>query len=424
VDGIRRTTGIERTIRVHHPAQPYLISALYRELGLPVLAVLATEAEAIAFHEQLPAWLGRESEILMFPKPDTLTFEESPLDPYIEQQRLNVMSALMRVKREHSDRPVPLLVTSAPALARKIAAPEDFEAGSQIIFTGMSASPSLLLSRWTAQGYRRETTVETPGVISVHGGNTDIFPLNGTRPARIEFLGNRVESIRLFDPETQRSTEPVSEVEIAAGGRAATDSLLSYLPGDALLVLVDMKAIEVSLREIDEQTEKALEYADVDGTAPPRVAPHFAFEELATEIDRIPHRLQITRWSTDGPETGALPFASAPSYPGQQRQMLLGIRSLVDRGSRTVIVSRQAARLSEILQEEGLPVSPVSGIDCLPPAGSLTLVCCSPTPRYSASSSRRGESGPAPGRTEASCYTFRQAITRYTWTTASPVSRA
>lgn len=371
-----RSRGEALSTHVHHAAQPYFVSAIYRELGLPVLLVLPTEAEAVSFHEQLPVWLGGSSDVHLFPKPDTLTYEESPLDPYVEQQRLRVMSILSHSHRAspEPDRPAPLVVSSALALARKIAALSELAAASQIISVGMTISPASLLPRWTSRGYRREATVEAPGTISVHGGNIDIFPLNGADPVRIEFVGNRVESIRFFDPRTQRSTQRASEVEIAATGTAPVDSLLSYLPEDSLVILLDMSSIEASLREIDDQTDKALQSASVDDGLHQHIAPHFNFEELTGELEKVPRRLHVTRWASDGPETKTFPFTSAPGYPGQQRQLLNEIKSLKDAGRRTVIVSQQASRLSEILQEEGLPVSPVTAIKCLPPAGSLALV--------------------------------------------------
>ena len=373
LDAVRGRSAV-CSANVHHAAQPYLVSALYRDLNSPVLVVVPGDPEARSFCEQCRVWLGRQSDVFVFPKPVSLAHEESILDPYTEQQRLRAMSALW-----HAQRPggiPPLVVSSAAALVRKIAAHEDFATASQTISAGMAISPTSLLSRWTSMGYRREAVVEAPGAMSVHGGNIDIFPFNSTEPARIEFLGNQVESIRLFDPRTQLSTGRVPEVEICRAGGTPTDSLVSYLPEGSLLVLVDISDIETSLREMYEQTEQTDKTPHAAGESGTRAgdAAQFELEELTGEFEGAQRRLYVGRWSTDQSSAIAFPFTSAPSYPGRQRQLLEEILGLLNGGARTVIVSRQAARLSEILQQEGHPVSPLSGIDFLPSGGSLTLI--------------------------------------------------
>jgi len=64
-----------------------------------------------------------------------------------------------------------------------------------------------LMKRWQTLGYTVESTVEIPGTMSKRGGIIDIFPPTGEMPARLEFFGNTVESIRLYDPADQRSVK-------------------------------------------------------------------------------------------------------------------------------------------------------------------------------------------------------------------------
>lgn len=342
-----------------------------------MLVVVATEEEARNFHEQLLVWQDDTTDVLLFPKPDALPYEKTVPDPYFEQQRLRVLSVLLQSNRSgESGGRAPLIIASAPALARKVASPQDFAASSHTISQGMTITPTTLLSRWTSMGYRREATVGTPGSMAVHGGNIDIFPLNSNEPARIEFFGNRVESIRLFDPLTQRSREQVAQVEvIRAAAEAASDSVLSYLPASSLVTLVDMGAIEVSLSEMEEQMEKERR-AEVNSEELSDDSPVacITLEELVRGLNKIGNRLHLTRWATESAEIHRFPFVSPSGYSGQERQLLDKIRSLMDAGCRMVIVSQQAARLSEIFQEDGLAVAPVPSIDRLPPAGSLNLV--------------------------------------------------
>ncbi|GAI99039.1 unnamed protein product, partial [marine sediment metagenome] len=91
----------------------------------------------------------------------------------------------------------------------------------------MDIEPLELLSRWEAMGYRVESMVEVPGTISHRGGIVDIYPPSSDLPARLEFYGDTIDSIRLFDPANQRSQTTVSELAIGP----ATE-LLTPLLGD------------------------------------------------------------------------------------------------------------------------------------------------------------------------------------------------
>ncbi|GAI34370.1 unnamed protein product, partial [marine sediment metagenome] len=69
-------------------------------------------------------------------------------------------------------------------------------------------------------GYEMEDTVEVPGTIARRGGIIDIFPVCSQSPARIEFLGNQIESMRLFNTESQCSTSPISSLTITPAREA------------------------------------------------------------------------------------------------------------------------------------------------------------------------------------------------------------
>ena len=85
--------------------------------------------------------------------------------------------------------------------------------------------------------YDAEAVCERPGQFALRGGLIDIYPLNGNAPCRLDFFGDELESIRLFDPTTQRSLDPVPEITLAArnAGDAKADpgAIASYF-GDAV----------------------------------------------------------------------------------------------------------------------------------------------------------------------------------------------
>jgi len=113
----------------------------------------------------------------------------------------------------------PLIITSTPALMQKVAPYRDFTSTHHTIRVGDSAEPLSLLKRWQAMGYRIENTVEVPGAISRRGGIIDIYPPSSDLPARLDFYGDTIDSIRLFDPASQRSLTKVAEVAVTPSSR-------------------------------------------------------------------------------------------------------------------------------------------------------------------------------------------------------------
>ena len=79
---------------------------------------------------------------------------------------------------------------------------------------GGRLDPMRALRRWTRMGYRVEPAVEVPGDVSRRGGILDIFPPSSEQPVRIDLFGDTIDAIRFFDPESQRSLDPVQSVTI------------------------------------------------------------------------------------------------------------------------------------------------------------------------------------------------------------------
>jgi transcription-repair coupling factor (superfamily II helicase) len=196
-------------------AKPYLIAAMYRELGLPLLVVTAQPENGRRLQEQISAWCGSDN-IILFPEPDTLPYQRVITDASTELERIQVLSVLAG---KGFGGEITLVVASAPALMQKVPAFGDFTSAWHAIRVGMDIEPRQLLERWQAIGYKREDIVEIPGTMSQRGGILDIYPPTSQLPVRVEFLGNTIESLRFFDPESQRSLEVVPEVDIgpAAG---------------------------------------------------------------------------------------------------------------------------------------------------------------------------------------------------------------
>ncbi|HUV46297.1 MAG TPA: hypothetical protein VMW45_04440, partial [Dehalococcoidia bacterium] len=148
-------------------------------------------------------YLDRDSSVAEF------TLSETKVLPQNDKKMKGVGAGVgVAVKRP------PLIVTSALAVISKTIPQEDFATSCHVLQQGMTAEPLDLLHRWQNMGYEMEDMVEVPGQLSRRGGIVDIFPVCSQSPARIEFWGNQVESMRLFNPENQCSTKPISSLTI------------------------------------------------------------------------------------------------------------------------------------------------------------------------------------------------------------------
>ncbi len=398
-------------------AKPYLIAALYHSLKRPILAVTAQPENGKKLYEQLSTWC-HSRQIKLFPEPDTLPYQRVASDTSTELERLQVLSALTDIA-PNTD--APLVVASAPAFMQKTTPHSDFTSSCHTIKVGMDIEPLQLLSRWEAMGYRVESMVEVPGTMSHRGGIVDIYPPSSDLPARLEFYGNTIDNIRLFDPANQRSQSAVPEVAIGPATELLTpllkdkaelepiidsieasqqfkqelamlldkqrpsnmqfyaplfnqDSILSYLPSDALLIVDEPSNLKAAIADLDAKAEELRTEKLEQGELPPGFPrPYFTWEELEQEMKRR-QCLTLTAWDTGEEEPYRLNFTPTPSYAGQLPRFIQKAKQLMSQKHRLIVISHQAARVSELLDEEDIIAPPLTEIKQIPPPGSLTLI--------------------------------------------------
>ncbi len=420
---LRQQNGTSR-VAVLDAAKPYLIAALCQSLNLPMLIITAQPENGRKLYEQLLAWCD-SSQVKLFPELDTRYYDRIASDNSTEMERLQALSALAHVDRDQN---APLIVTSAPALMQKTAPYGDFTAAGHTIRLEMEVAPFHLLSQWQAMGYQLENIVEVPGTISHRGGIIDIYPATSELPARLEFWGNTIDSIRLFDPATQRSLRAITSIAVGPAAELLTprlsnkaelesvlnidltgcnteasrqfreelamllnkqrpadmqfyaplfnrDSILSYLPPDALLILDEPGNIRHSMEDLAAQADELRAEKLARGELPRSFPkPHFTWEELEPAM-KGRQCLMLTAWGiVDSEPPRRLDFTPAPSYAGQLPVFIKKAKQLLGRKHRLIIVSHQASRLSELLDEADIIAPPLTEIRQTPPPGSLTLV--------------------------------------------------
>ncbi len=145
-----------------------------------------------------------EDRLAFFPKWETLPYESTAPNVELVARRMRTLQRL----RGQDDT---ILVTCVPAVIQQVIPLEVFTSSILRLKPAASIEREFLVSGLLQLGYQRSTVVEIPGQFSIRGGIVDIFSTAYPDPLRVEFLGDTVESLRFFDPATQKSTDNIRE---------------------------------------------------------------------------------------------------------------------------------------------------------------------------------------------------------------------
>lgn len=225
---------------VHGSAGTAALAVLHDALPSAVLvAVCPGPAEAAAVETDLEVLLG-EGKAFLFPQREALPFEA-------EESHLEISALQVEALEAFTSGRSRLLVTTRRALQERNPVPRRLTDLRLTLGVGESFGFSRLLRELDRRGFERVSLVEEVGQYAVRGGIVDLFSLGSLEPARIEFWGDEVASIRLFDILDQRSTREVERVHVLpvalrrngeGEGEEENRSLLELLPRQALLVEV------------------------------------------------------------------------------------------------------------------------------------------------------------------------------------------
>jgi len=186
-------------------APAYVLSRLLVGVKKNFLIITPDAESAEELCRELRFYSGREDAVLYFPPWDTAPFESASPHADITGQRLNVLFRLMDGRAD-------AVVTSLPAVMQKLLPRKTLGEISQYIVAGEEVAREKLLEKLVKLGYSHVPLVEDRGGFSIRGGILDIFPPDLPAPVRIEFFGDFVDTIRTFDPATQRSLQPLEEL--------------------------------------------------------------------------------------------------------------------------------------------------------------------------------------------------------------------
>lgn len=201
--------------------------------------ILNDREEAAYFHNDLEHLTGA-LDICFFPD----SFKRA--GHYNELNSSHVMLRTEALTKFSGDRVhKKVLVTYPEALFEKVVNPKTLSGNMISIKVGENLQVDALMEKFVGLGFKREDFVYEPGQFAMRGGILDIYSFGNENPYRIELFGNEVDSIRIFNPETQLSERKLLQVSILPNIETKFDtkekiSLLNYLPENTIIWAKDL----------------------------------------------------------------------------------------------------------------------------------------------------------------------------------------
>jgi transcription-repair coupling factor (superfamily II helicase) len=165
---------------------------------------MATLSRALSF-------FGPDIQTLEFPAWDCLPYDRVSPNASVIAQRMTTLSRLARVKGR--DKPS-VLLTTVNALSQRVPAREFTATHALSVAPGNVLGMAGVVNWLELNGFMRASTVREPGDYAVRGGILDLFPPGLDMPVRFDFFGDALETIKTFDPQTQRSETPLGQLDL------------------------------------------------------------------------------------------------------------------------------------------------------------------------------------------------------------------
>ncbi|NJN55772.1 MAG: hypothetical protein HC804_14120, partial [Anaerolineae bacterium] len=209
-------------------ARPSVLAKLYLERKVPIVLLTGRVESAAAWIQALEMWLPAGDVMRRLPEPTPLPNDRGPWSDRCRAERIAVLMRLMAGQHPHIpalELP-PIIVTSVRAFLQKTLPKRQFVSATRALRVGQIIDLEKLMQTWLDVGYEVAPVVENAGQFSRRGGILDIFPMASAYPVRIELFGDEIETMRSFDPATQRT--------ISVDGRADITSITTPPTREAL----------------------------------------------------------------------------------------------------------------------------------------------------------------------------------------------
>jgi transcription-repair coupling factor (superfamily II helicase) len=227
----------------------FIVAGIRDRRKCQVLLVTGDDASAERMRDDLSLLLGTDAVHLFAPSPSGAQLR--PGDGGVPD---------VQALRSLVDAAAAVVVTSPQGMVRPLPPPSLISEKVIPLTKGMHADLTVVVRSLRESGFEQKDFVETHGDFSLRGGILDVFTFAGDNPIRAEFSGDEIESIREFDPVSQRSIRDLAGTSVVpdvfarppeAGGDTRMSSVIEYLGDDAVII---MDEPDIIMREIERET--------------------------------------------------------------------------------------------------------------------------------------------------------------------------
>jgi transcription-repair coupling factor (superfamily II helicase) len=379
------------SIRARHPqpsmgvrrsARLVFLAGLRKEINRPILLLTDRSDHALTLLDELGLW-APEVARLLFPEPNPLFYEQAAWGENTRRDRLIVLTTLASYHIPGAIVPEesPVIIASARAVMARSLPRREFLKATRTIKPGHVINMDDTLHTLVDMGYDSVTTVIASGQFARRGGIMDIWPPGEQLPVRIEFFGDEIDTLRHFEPSTQRTIRSVErvlitpareylaikeDIEFARDPRTGEvnisefhipylhsthASVLDYLPRETLVLVDNLQNFQDTINEIEEQALSLRRDYLADGSLPSDFpVPYLTFSEIEDSLTG--HQvLELGPFGALDETKLAQSFAPGPRFGGRLKELLEYMFERYLSSEQMVIVSRQKARLEELWDE-------------------------------------------------------------------------
>jgi transcription-repair coupling factor (superfamily II helicase) len=364
ISALRRGIAHERVAGLTDTAKALVAAHVAAELRRPVVVLVTSGARAETLAASLEffykALAGQEAtEVAVFPALDAMPWQEVSSHAEILETRAVTLwrytSGLARV-----------VVAPIAAARMRLADAASYAAQARTLARDEEVSLDEFVAHLRRVGYESHDMVEMPGQFTIRGGIVDVFPAEAERPVRLELFGDSVESLREFDPNTQRSVRPIERVTLPplleqpangsrtsdgnSGGKAVplrAHSLFDFRE-ETIVILDEPEAINEAAREFFASAEETLQ--DAGDSAEDAIPSHFFTGDWDRQLSRHARleldRLLVTR---EGIEARAMQTQSTTRYHGNVPAFMAEARERIAAGERVLLAAGNLGELERFV---------------------------------------------------------------------------
>ncbi|ROR32317.1 transcription-repair coupling factor [Inmirania thermothiophila] len=257
---------------LHGSAAALALASAARRADAPLLVLAPDGAELQRLEAELAVFCDASLPLLVYPDWETLPYDAFSPAPEVVSRRLEVLARLPGLGRG-------IVLAGLTAAILRTPPPDYVAAHSLLVETGQRLSLGAARARLAAAGYRVVPQVTEHGEMAVRGSILDLFPMGSELPYRIDLFDEEIESIRTFDPDSQRSLDRVERVRLLPAREFPADDV----------AITRFRQRHRAL--IDADPTRSRVYREVSAGRLPQGIEHYLplfFEETATLFDYLP----------------------------------------------------------------------------------------------------------------------------------------